>query len=235
VRILLSILVFFTLSSLAIAAYRSDIVTLSLIEFSDFEEIRPHIYVSAETSKKQRQQLLVLIDAGKKRIENTFGAYTATATIIASSNKRALKPYGNNSYASAKFFPNQAYLIIGENGFNIDVISHELAHAELFARIGYIKRLLQIPLWFDEGVAMQLDFREKYNYPPPQKPELSQLKYAWQFFNGDSETLTAHYALAKDEVKHWLSHLDTYTLANFLDEINQSKDFDTLYVKHAFK
>ncbi len=231
-KILLSFIIFFVVSSTAVAAYHSDFVVFSLIKFSDFEEIQKDVFVSPDTSSKQRNELLELINNAKKRISEKFGAFTASPIIISSHNIEWRKKYTSNSYATAILLPfknNKAYIFIGENGHNLDVVSHELVHAEVFSYVGYINQILEIPVWFNEGIAMQVDFREKYNAPLKNRKDLSQLKYGWQFFKGNSHELTAHYSIAKNEINNWLNRTQTLSLDKFLNELNSDKNFDDLY------
>jgi len=231
-KILLSVIILFVASSTAVAAYHSDFVVFSLIKFSDFEEIEKDIFVSPDTTSKQRVELLELVKNAKTRIRQKFGAFTASPIIISSHNINWRKKYTNNSYADAILLPfknNKAYIFIGENGHNLDVVAHELVHAEVFSYVGYINQLLEIPIWFNEGIAMQVDFRERYNAPLKSQKELSQLKYGWQFFKGNSNELTAHYSIAKNEVNNWLNHTQKLSLNKFLKKLNNGKNFDDLY------
>lgn len=48
------------------------------------------------------------------------------------------------------------YVVIGPDGFNEDVIAHELLHSELRTRL---KNKDKVPEWFDEGLATVVDHR----------------------------------------------------------------------------
>ena len=47
--------------------------------------------------------------------------------------------------------------------FSIDVTAHELVHAELAQRLGFWTRTVKLPVWFDEGIAVQLDRRADFD------------------------------------------------------------------------
>lgn len=228
-KLLFSIAILFIVSSIAIAAYKHDLILCTLIEYSEYEEIIKGVFVSPDTTEEQKYQLLALLEDARKRIKKTYGDYTASPIVISSHNMEELKKYTNNNHASTKFTTDKAYVVLGEDGHNLDVVSHELVHAELFSRVGYFNRTFKIPVWFEEGIAMQVDLRGKYDKPPTTKKEITQLKYSWQFFKGDDDNLTAHYSLAKDEVKNWLSGSGEQALYKLLDEIKNGKDFDELY------
>lgn len=62
-------------------------------------------------------------------------------------------------------FGAHSYVVISPNGLDVDVTAHELTHAELHYRLydGKILPKTILPIWFDEGVATQNDYRERYN------------------------------------------------------------------------
>jgi hypothetical protein len=82
-----------------------------------------------------------------------------------------------------------------------------LGHAEIHHRVGHWQRLTQIPTWFDEGLAMQVDHRERCQWSMQSGAVSSDTVKHWtsrsQFFSGDDE-LTRHNAMAKEEVRLWV-------------------------------
>jgi len=68
--------------------------------------------------------------------------------------------YGIPSTPATVFYtPFRAIMVIGPDGINLDVLSHEMCHTELYHRLGWWRKEMRIPTWFDEGLAMQLDYR----------------------------------------------------------------------------
>ena len=55
-----------------------------------------------------------------------------------------------------------AIIVLNPDGQNVDVLAHEWAHAEFASRVGVLTRTYQVPTWFDEGLAMQVDWRDSY-------------------------------------------------------------------------
>ncbi len=126
--------------------------------------------------------------------------------------------------------PFGAYIILSPDGTNIDVLSHELSHAELMERVGWQIRRQKIPVWFDEGLAMLVDKRFEYwktlqsnwqnqidfedndvdsdSYISSSSSDslyfssfsLKNLQTTEQFFTENSQ---AHYFLAQEEVSRW--------------------------------
>lgn len=222
------IALFFTLSSVAVAAYKHQTIASVMIAHSYFVEIQKNIFMPANTTTQQNKNLLALIEKAKKRINNKFGGFTATPIIISSNDMDKLKPYISNSYGATHFTLSNAYIIIGPDGKNLDVISHELVHAEIFKRIGYFKRWFNLPVWFDEGVAMQVDTRKAYN-DPLQNIRINSLKYSWQFFRGNQRN---NYALAKYEVKKWLKTAGDTAPYELLSNMNNGLSFNKAYSKY---
>lgn len=221
------------LSSVALAIYAHDVLACSLVEFSDFEQIEKNIYVAPATSVEERKQLLSLIAEAKGRVASTYGRLTSMPVIITATRMGSLKWFSSNEYASTKFLPGQSYIVIGPKGHNVDVIAHELVHSEIFEHAGYWVRSVHIPVWFEEGVAMQVDYRKKYDLPLEKEklPTLDGLRYSWQFFKGDDVELTNHYAVAKAEVISWLSRVGDGSVQSLLEKVNSGADFDETYRK----
>jgi len=109
--------------------------------------------------------------------------------VFFSSSKGFLGPFRQiNSYGNTQFVGGRACVMIGPNGQNVDVVAHEMAHAELFLRVGWLARWLQIPTWFDEGVAMQVDYRSRYDLPAEKIPNAGDVRALTtfsKFFSGN--------------------------------------------------
>lgn len=147
----------------------------------------------------------------EQNVEGLFGSFHAKP-IVGCLNQPSLGL--NVSHGSASFAPFlPAILILGPQGLNLDVVSHELAHAELADRLGVVGSTYFIPTWFNEGIAMQVDQRTPYS-----RQALRQYVKRSVLNLADLETLStpsqfyvrtdlgkAHYALAKCVVSKWLS------------------------------
>jgi len=119
-------------------------------------------------------------------------------------------------------------MIVGPKGQNIDVVAHELMHAELFDRVGFWGRITEVPVWFDEGLAMQVDFRPKYLLPggaTPKTKTVTSLNAARDFFVSDDDLLTWNYSAAKIEVAQWLVQVGKDSVYNRLERIRAGDSF----------
>ena len=104
------------------------------------------------------------------------------------------------------------------------MISHELFHTELCARIGYFKSNNKIPTWLDEGLAMQVDHREKYSEEQylilkdslGKDIRLSEISTPELFYTGD---VYFHYLLAKYQVSIWLKEIRKEGFLEFIGNL----------------
>ena len=108
----------------------------------------------------------------------------------------------------------------------MDVLAHEFAHAETAHRVGYYQWQFSLPIWFKEGVAMQVDHRKEYRHQGRALPEVFELDSLQKFNSGN---IRHHYMAAKVEVEHWLSARKYEGLYQFLLKVKQGYSFDELY------
>jgi hypothetical protein len=89
--------------------------------------------------------------------------YSADPWIIIAADPESARRYSFNLHATIHPSPfGRAYVVLGPEGLSdIDVVAHELAHAEHLERAGILLWWLT-PAWFREGLAMQVDHRTKY-------------------------------------------------------------------------
>ena len=187
-------------------------------------------------STTERMAFLKTVMQSRERISQQFGQPIAQPIIVQLRDPNALTPFKSNLYASSLFVGSRTCMIVGPKGANIDVVSHELMHAELHHRLGWWRSLIDLPSWFDEGVAMQVDFRPRYQLSKQEvvKGEthaVRELRSANQFQHGNDQELTFHYAAAKAEVATWLSSLGNQNLYTSLERLRAGESFDTVVGK----
>ena len=80
---------------------------------------------------------------------------------------------------------------------------------------------------------MQVDFRERYMWSLQSGAVGSGTVKQWtsrsQFFRGDDEELTRHYAMAKEEVRLLLQELGRKNVYGFLERVRQGDRFVEIY------
>ena len=213
-RLLITICIFVIITGLAVNAYPGEAVCTVASEKSDF-------------SITQKQ----LLQKAKGRIEAMFGKLESKPVVVFFESQDSFWQLQLNEYGSTSFLGSKTCIIIGPKGQNADVIAHELMHAETEHRIGYWRRWLELPIWFDEGLAMQVDYRERYNLPKDADTSyVRQLDSISDFSVSDRERLTNHYASAKYEVGIWVSKIGADSVYTQLNRISEGLSFEEAWL-----
>jgi hypothetical protein len=189
--------------------------------------------VDAASSGGERADLLELRSQARIRIAQTFGAPRAQPQMVFFTRPDTFWPFKPNQFGSAPAIGNYACVLIGPKGRSVDVIAHELMHQELFARIGWQRSLTEVPIWFNEGIAMQLDYRPQYNLvenraETPDTEGVRALQSVRQFNHGGALEVRQHYAFAKLEVKKWLAKSGRDGLYQRFERIRAGESFDAV-------
>jgi hypothetical protein len=173
-----------------------------------------------------------LLSESRIRITNTFGTPGAKPVVVFFNDKNAVWPLKLNEYGSTQFIGSRVCILIGPKGQNIDVVAHELMHAEIAAQVGYWNRLVQLPVWFDEGLAMQVDFRKKYFLRDGAGAGTRYVKTRWsvrEFFVPDKDLLIKNYASAKAEVASWVAGVGSKSVYSQLERVRAGESFDAVF------
>lgn len=205
-----------------------------LIDFYDFEETE-NIYFRSNVKSEKIEHLAALIDVAEHRVEKFWGTMSVKPKFIYCDNEEDYQKFGSKYPSPAcAHMKMGAYVVISNDGINIDILAHEISHTELYQRIGFFNRTLKIPTWFDEGLAMQVDLREQYSADSLTKmtedltniPDIMSLQTYAQFGNGTQENVILNYALAKYVLEKWHT---PEKLMTFIDKMNNGDDFESCY------
>ncbi len=231
--VLASIAVIITLGTVTLAFAFPGTTACALIEFSGLETLPNGTRIPTSSSNTERQLILELETQAQTRIENMFGAPRAKPLVVFLKNPAMMFTFTSNGYGSTHFVGPRVCVIIGPDGTNVDVVTHELLHAELFERVGLWRRFSEIPAWFDEGLAMQVDFRSRYDSSQiVDATELDSLRTLWsmdQFNAGNDDEITRHYARSKQAVAQWLEKIGRSNLYSRLERIRAGEAFETVF------
>ncbi len=216
------------------------------IGYSNFIKKPNNVFISPKMPKSLHHILEYMVVQARKRNADFWGEVTDTPTIIFCANIEEYNHYGIMPQALAMVYmsPFGAFIVVKPDGANLDVIAHEYCHAELQKRIGWWKKQRQIPAWFDEGLALQLDYRYPNNeqdvsYQAYKKkwdtvtengkfaPKISELTEVSNFFSGKYLVTTA-YLTSGLYVAKWLEKEGKEGLKKFIQEIKAGKDFSEL-------
>ena len=176
------------------------------IAFDDFQEIKQGVFVEKSTPKWQRDSLMSYTKKAQNRVKYFWGSREGKAKIIFCKNLNIYQKYAktNEGAGFSVGTPLGSWIILNSEGLNVDVLAHEMCHDELMTNLGWWITKREIPTWFDEGLALMLDYRfvatqdsiQRYidyrtelNYLSPLPIPLRELNTQKDFF-GQSESFT---------------------------------------------
>ncbi|SFD68804.1 hypothetical protein [Spirosoma endophyticum] len=217
----------------ALLLYPQVLRCMYVRQSADFHRLAPgsETYVSRTATASQQAKLQQHVRVAHDRIHRFWGDRRGRATLIYCPIQADYEQYcagGEGAGCSLGTPWGTSYLVLGPDGNNPDVIAHELCHDELFARLGWWRVKRQIPQWFNEGLALMVDYRftnpAVWDKPDslqqalstageddwvlfPQHPmlKLADLETTRDFFGGDSFHTMLAYQTAAEEVTRWLA------------------------------
>lgn len=198
-----------------------------LIGVADLHKLSDGSLAESESVVDQQRYAQLTRDA-RLRIETTFGPVESKPIILFFDHPGGYGPFRLNAYGSAASIGSRTCVMVGPKGQNVDVVAHELMHAEIHHRVGYLAYFFQIPTWFNEGVAMQVDYRPQYSlstHDAQNTAYVRDLTASSNFYKGDDLALTRNYASAKHEVASWLTKFGTTTLYSHLQRMRDRQSF----------
>lgn len=211
-------------------------------------------YIHRTATAKQQLQFRQHTRTAFDRIRRFWGDQRGQAILIycpAQSDYERYCAGGEGAGCSVGTPWGTSYLILGPEGNNTDVIAHELCHDELFTRIGWWRVKRQIPQWFNEGLALMVDYRfsspavweqpdsteqassseENTTLSFPQRPllTLTELETTRDFFGGDYTHTMLAYQTAADEVARWLAVVGQEGVLALTNALNAGQAFGESY------
>lgn len=173
---------------------------------------------------------LKLLDQASIRIESKFGSMRSQPVVYFFESEDSYWPLRLNPYGSTSFLGYKTCVAIGPHGQNVDVIAHELMHAEIEERAGFFNRTIKIPVWFDEGLAMQVDYRDQYKLDKSIKTAYArELKTSRKFNQANNGNLTLTYGAVKSEVQAWPPVNSPMKIFGLLEKIRLGSSFDSIW------
>ena len=205
---------------------------------SSFEKVADNIYVNKNYSGNIKEAIQ-LTEEALERDRAFFGELQCTDTtiiIFCDDDKLLSKLDGDHDTKTS--YTKKNYISVSDEYLNIDIIAHELTHAELHTRLN-MKALKIIPTWFDEGLATQNDYREQYGLEAwieqtdngKNALPLEDMDTGSEFYAGTVEDRRFRYLNAKHEVGIWMDTHQQKGLLELFDKLNNGEDFDIAYSK----
>lgn len=207
-----------------------------LIAYSSFKKDGCFYYNSATPSGKIDNLKAVAMQAST-RVANFWGARISSPKIIYCDTPADFATYCANPTAPAvTYLKLGTVIVLSRDAANVDIVAHELSHAELYARIGGYQFDAKIPSWFKHGLAMQNDYRNYYSEDTLRAktnnfnnlPAIKNMQSDEQFYAGSPQQVMLNYMAAKHEVKNWYT---PEKLRVFIEKLNAGETFAQAYIK----
>ena len=211
-------------------------VARAFVGAQDYVQIDDGVYAARDLPPEARRRALTALRAARGRIAGTFGVPVARPTTIIAADDREAARLGlsDNVPGTAFISPVRTEVVLNLAHFSIDVTAHELVHAEVAQRLGFWTRAVKLPVWFDEGVAVQLDRREPYlidcsAVAGQSIRQVRQLTTVRRFRHGDRGQIVRNYQAAKCAAAEVLERHPPRTLYASLARLTEGADFDDVF------
>ena len=213
---------------------------MSVSHRASFEKISDNVYVNRNYAGS-RDEITHLIGEAKSRVAVFFESLTCrdhTVIIICDDEKLLAKLGGDHDthHLSTLFPVKRSYVSVSTEYLTIDILAHELSHAELYERLSG-KAFRRVPTWFNEGIALQNDYREQYG--PEAWAEQTDngknivahedMDTAAEFYSGTKEDRRFRYLNAKHDIAEWLEKHGLQGFMALIDSLNGGEDFSAAY------
>ncbi len=236
--VIFSLLLLFAAAAVWFFQFNPTGYRMSVPRRASFEKLSDNVFVN-RTYAGNRDAIAAIIDEAKERAADFFGTLTCpehTVIIVCDDEKLLAKLGGDHDTQTIPFPEKKSYISLSDEYLNVDVLAHELTHAELHDRLS-LKALWRIPTWFDEGIALQNDFREQYDLEEWAKQTnngkntvtLEDMDTAAEFYAGTVEDRRVRYLNAKHEVSIWIEMYNYQGVLDLIDKLNSGEEFYTAY------
>ena len=202
---------------------------------NNFTEVKGNLYISNDTPEGLKDSLISVLRKADNRVCKFWetNKRKGNPVIIFCYSKSLLSEYSKNNFLITYKTPFNCFIIIYKDRIDLDMLSHELFHTEFCERIGFFKNT-KIPVWFDEGLAMQVDYRKEYSEEKyfelkdsiSGNVNLSQISTPETFYAGN---FYYHFILARHELDKWMKETEKEGFYSFMDRINNGEDFYKVY------
>jgi hypothetical protein len=233
---LISILGIFILAGAGFYLKFPKLFNCLMIDDSDeFKEVRHNIYISKDTPAEVKDSILLVLEETDKRICTFWNTdkKIKDPVIIFCYSKSLLSKYGGNNLIVTYKTPLNSFIVFCKERINPDILSHELFHAEFCSRIGYFNNTT-IPTWFDEGMAMQVDYRKEYseekfselNDSLEMNIKLPEISTPEKFYSANRYY---HFLHARHEVNSWFGIVKKKGVNDLINRIKNGEQFHFVY------
>ena len=224
------------------------------IQFRGYVEIKPAIWVSKSLQngqdslnlKAQDSLFTAIVTQARSRVKALWGSQVGNCPVYFMTDAEQYEEFSDLGDAVGCHIrsPFGSWIVLKD--WDEDVLAHEMMHDELFVRLGWRKSQEEIPAWFDEGLALMVDYRfstphSAYRYEHLRKqwmrkthygryaPSLKELVSAQDFFQGDYPQHLRAYLTAGKTVAYWLQTNQNQALSQFEKSIKEDRSFEEAF------
>lgn len=210
--------------------FQRHALACELLPILDYQQISSEVFLGTDIPEGQAKSLKELINSASERINSVYGTPVSRPRFLVTSSSQMAASWGANETASMHRMPWRSCIVIGPKGLSVDVIAHEWLHAEIQQRVGFFRFLMDIPVWFDEGAALTVDYRAPFQ---PENISLSAtdvqavkgLNKSRAFFSGD---IHEHYQAARLAVEPLIV---AESFFDDLERVSSGEAFDKVFIK----
>ncbi|MCE7041300.1 hypothetical protein [Dyadobacter sp. CY312] len=227
-----------------------QIFNCEIIRFSGFRALKQNVYASSSVSSSQSRKLLKYISQSEMRVDSFYTGKTSRPVIIVCNNQEEYVKYCRSTEGAGCSLGTpwgSTFIILNMQEVNIDVISHEMSHIELLTRLGWWKTTMQIPQWFNEGIALMLDTRFVSARHPVDRYmeymdewlyytrggqeilELEDIESVKDFFRGNQQYVMLAYMTSGLEVSYWLHNTGSKGMSRLIAGMQEGQGFESAY------
>jgi len=227
IKVVLVLLVMTVVLTMAHAVIMPQTTRCMLIDFYDFEK-DGNLYYRESANLEDISLITSILEKAKERNRKFWGENQSEPIFIYCETDKDYEKFGSSIMTpAAAHMSIKSFVVISNDGINLDILSHEISHTELSSRIGILNRALKIPVWFDEGIAMQIDHRNYYSFDTlavksdnfKVLPDVEKMD-ANQFWSGSKSEVMLNYMTAKYRISKWYSKKK---IDEFVKQINESR------------
>jgi len=226
----IGVLISFSLLIAAAVFTKRHALACEFLPLMGYAQLNSQLFIAPDGSPSQFEDVLNLFSSAGRRIGDVYGQPDSKPIFLITVDAETARRWGANETASMHRLPWGSCVIIGPEGLNVDVIAHEWLHAEIQHRLGFWNFLKEMPVWFDEGAALTLDYREPFI---PGNIELSDQKIneiqhrvnGQDFFSGD---IRENYQAARMAVDPLITK---ETFFQDLQRIADGEAFDVVFLR----
>lgn len=201
--------------------------------------------MSAATRAALRDDLLL----ARRRIEAYYGPLRSRPQVVACVTEARARAFGLRG-ARAHTVAGRA-ILLGPRGLTAPILTHEWAHAELYARLGRhgLIGIAGVPRWFDEGLACAISEEpthseanwqeiQRHRLPTASLNEMVTPRQVLEVVarygdtRPDSSTnLHVVYTTAAHEVRGWLVRTGRGGVLRLVSAMNAGEPFGSAYLR----